>query len=53
MRGFTVLFWKGGRGHKKRVLCSVYAFDNVDNYVRPLKAPRAMHKTNNNIKQNR
>ena len=31
---FKVLFWKGGRGHKKEF--SVYAFDNVDNYGRPL-----------------
>ena len=30
---FKVLFWEGG-GHKKEY--SVYAFDNVDNYGRPL-----------------
>ena len=27
---FKVLFWEGGKGHKKEY--SVYAFDNVDNY---------------------
>ena len=31
---FIVLFWEGGGGHKKEY--SVYAFDNVDNYGRPL-----------------
>ena len=31
---FKVLFLEGGRGHKKEY--SVYAFENVDNYGRPL-----------------
>ena len=32
---FKVLFWEGGRGSQKKST-SVYTFDDVDNYGRPL-----------------
>ena len=37
---FEVLFWEEGRRSQKRV--SVYAFDNVDNYGKPLRLMRMM-----------
>ena len=34
---FKVLFWEGGReGGRSQKEYSVYAFDNVDNYGRPI-----------------